>query len=66
MFSANDLREKLRLARFRAQERVACSLYKLYGAIYVVRRELLFPRYFGIGEFKSSRTPPGAQGHWAR
>jgi hypothetical protein len=30
MFSAYDLREKLRLARFRARERVACSLYKLY------------------------------------
>jgi hypothetical protein len=63
MFSAYDLREKLLLARFRAQERVACSLYKLYKlykAIYAVRRALFWDRR--VQEFQNSTWRTGAVG----
>jgi hypothetical protein len=63
MFSAYDLREKLRLARFRAQERVACSLYKLYKlykAIYAVRRALFWDRR--VQEFQNPTWRTGAVG----
>jgi hypothetical protein len=60
MFSAYDLREKLRLARLRARERVACSLYKLYKSIYAVRRALFWDRR--VQEFQNSTWRTGAVG----
>jgi hypothetical protein len=65
MFSAYDLREKLRLARFRTQERVACRLYKLYGAIVCCETGVLVPPLFWdrrVQEFQNPTWRTGAVG----